>query len=181
MAALRQGKNLRRLICIAKLHSPPTERPKRHQTNKPGWKPCQKYKKQCPICPYTHEPTSEVQGLASGYHHKINDDVNCQSTRVIYYWKCTKRNCKSYPNCEYVGKTVNSFQKRFSDHRDYVKRGVTNEPSGEHFSSTGHDVSHMKGLVLEKVRDQDPYVLKAREHMYIQKFDTFRHGLNRER
>ena len=76
---------------------------------------------------------------------------------------------------------MNSFQKRFSDHRDYVKRGVTNEPSGEHFSSTGHDVSHMKGLVLEKVRDQDPYVLKAREHMYIKKFDTFRHGLNRER
>ena len=38
----------------------------------------------------------------------------------------------------------------------------------------------MKGLILERVKDKDPYILKAREHMYIRKFDTFRNGLNRE-
>ena len=42
-------------------------------------------------------------------------------------------------------------------------------------------VSKLKGLVLEKVRSKDPYVLKAREHFFIQKFDTFRHGLNQEK
>ena len=27
----------------------------------------------------------------------------------------------------------------------------------------------MRGLALEKVRSKDPYILKAREHMYIKK------------
>ena len=62
-----------------------------------------------------------------------------------------------------------------------VKRGIATEPSGEHFSLNGHNVSHLKGLVLEKVKSKDPYVLKAREHMLIRNFDTFRNGLNRER
>ena len=181
MAALRQGKNLRRLICRAKLYPLSNEQTKRTYNTKPGWKACQKYGSQCPICPYTFGPTSEIKGLASGYTHKINDNVNCQDKNILYYWRCTKTNCKLYPKCEYIGKSINSFQKRFSAHRDYVKRGILTEPSGEHFSQKGHNVSHMKGLILEKVKDKDPYVLKAREHMYISKFDTFRNGLNRER
>ena len=181
MAALRQGKNLRRLICRAKLYPLSKERTTRNSNTRPCWKPCRKYGKQCPICPYTFGPTSEIKGLASGYIHTIKDDINCQDKNILYYWRCTKKNCKSYPKCEYVGKSVNSFQKRFSDHRDYVKRGIITEPSGAHFSINGHNVSHMKGLILEKVKDKDPYVLKAREHMYIRKFDTFRNGLNRER
>ena len=57
---------------------------------------------------------------------------------------------------------------------------MTTEPSGEHFTKTGHNVSHLRGLVLEKVFNRDPYILKSREHLLIQKFDTFRHGLNQE-
>ena len=44
----------------------------------------------------------------------------------------------------------------------------------------GHNVSDLKGLVLEQVRSRDPFILKSREHMLIQKFDTFRNGLNQE-
>ena len=54
------------------------------------------------------------------------------------------------------------------------------EPSGEHFTQRGHSVADLKGQVLEKVRNSDPYVLRARESMLIRKFDTFRHGLNKE-
>ena len=63
------------------------------------------------------------------------------------------------------------FQKQFSEHTDYVKRGITTEPSGAHFSINGHNVSHMKGLILEKVKDKDPYELKAksqRTHVHSQ-------------
>ena len=67
-----------------------------------------------------------------------------------------------------------------SEHRDYVKRDVVTEPSGEHFSKRGHTVAELKGQVLEKVRSKDPFVLRAREHLLIQRFDTFRHGLNKE-
>ena len=77
--------------------------------------------------------------------------------------------------------TPKIFQQRFSQHRDYVKRGIITEASGEHFSQPGHSVSDIQGLVLEKVKSKDPYVLKAREHFYIQKFDSYRNGVNRER
>ena len=86
MTSLRQGKNLKRLLCRAKLHPLPTERPIRNSRTKPGWKPCQKYGKQCPICPYTFGPTSTITGLTSGYKHNITEDVTCQDQNVLYYW-----------------------------------------------------------------------------------------------
>ena len=76
--------------------------------------------------------------------------------------------------------TKRTFQKRLSEHRDYPKRDVLTEPSGEHFSKRGHSVAHLKGQVLEKVKSKDPFVLKARESFLIKKFDTFNRGLNRE-
>ena len=76
--------------------------------------------------------------------------------------------------------TSRSFQARMSEHRDYPKRDVTTEPSGNHFTQRGHDVSDLKGLVLEQVKSKDPYVLRARENMLIKKFDTYRKGLNNE-
>ena len=80
-----------------------------------------------------------------------------------------------------MGKTTRAFKDRLAEHRDYPKRDMVNEPAGKHFTLPGHNVSHLRGLVLEKVKSKDPYVLKAREHYLIQKFDTFRHGLNQEK
>ena len=76
--------------------------------------------------------------------------------------------------------TSRSFKTRMSEHRDYPKRDMDNEPSGHHFTKRGHNVSDMRGLVLEKVRSKDPFVLRARESILIKKFDTYRHGLNNE-
>ena len=134
----------------------------------------------CPICPLVAPPTSEISSDFNGYKHVIKEEVNCQSKYVIYLWKCIKRNCKDHPKNSYIGKTTNTFQKRFSQHRDYIKRGDTNEPSGEHFSLPGHSVSDIQGIVIEKVKKEDPFILTAREHHFIKKFDTFRNGLNRE-
>ena len=56
------------------------------------------------------------------------------------------------------------------------------EPSGEHFNlRPGHNVSDIRGIVLEEVTSDDPYILKAREHHYISLFDTYNKGLNRQR
>ena len=54
------------------------------------------------------------------------------------------------------------------------------EPSGQHFSLPGHSVSNLQGLAVEHVRNKDPFVLKAREAYLIQKFDSYRKGLNQE-
>ena len=118
----------------------------------------------------------------SSYHIiTINDQLlqSPQTTNCIYYWRCAKPNCKDFPNCEYVGMTTR-FKDRLSEHRDYPKRDVVTEPSGAHFTQTGHNVSHLKGVVLEQVRNKDPLFLKSREHLLIKKFDTFRNGLNQE-
>ena len=43
-----------------------------------------------------------------------------------------------------------------------------------------HELSHLGGLVLEHVKSSDPFVLRARAYLYIQKFDTYRNSLNGE-
>ena len=179
MAGYRQPPNLRRILCKGKLYQP--NRAKRLQRgahkNAPGWKKCGK---PCKVCPYTLEKTSKVTGTASGYTHQITEAVSCDTSNCIYYCKCVKPNCEDYPQCEYIGKTTRQFKDRLAEHRDYPKRDVLTEPSGAHFTKPGHDVSHLKGLVLEKVRNVDPFILKSREHMIIKEFDSFRHGLNQE-
>ena len=180
MAGLRQHKNLKRLLCKPRLEQPPTDRPSRSSRTTPGWKPCKGNRSGCPICPYTAKATSKVVSDFNGYTHKITDDVNCQSENVLYLWRCKKLNCKDHPKTSYVGKTRKSFQQRFSQHRDYVKREVLTKPAGEHFNLPGHTVADIEGLVLEQVKDKDPFVLKVREHKMIQRFDTFRNGLNKE-
>ena len=41
-------------------------------------------------------------------------------------------------------------------------------------------VADIEGIVLEEIKNRDPFVLKSREHLLIQKFDTFKNGLNKE-
>ena len=122
MAGLRQGKNLRRLLCKPRLYPKISERPTRQSRTAPGWSKCAGNKKPCPICPITANPTSVVTSDLNGYTHIIKDQVNCQSKNVIYQWKCKKQNCKDHPKNTYIGKTTQTFQQRFSQYRDYVTR-----------------------------------------------------------
>ena len=179
LAGLRQPKNLGRILCSSKLQPVKRSTRLKRQTHAdaPGWKRCGT---PCPICPFTSDDCSEVVGQTTGYVHNINSPVSCNTDNCIYYWKCTKNNCSDHPRCEYIGMTTRTFKKRLSEHRDYPKRNVTTEPSGEHFTKRGHTVADLKGLVLEKVKSKDPFVLKARESLLIKKFDTYNNGLNKE-
>ena len=79
-----------------------------------------------------------------------------------------------------MGLSSPSFKERFAEHKKYVRSQDIKKPSGYHFNQAGHEVSHLKGLVLEKVKSSDPFVLRAREFVYIEKFDTWNNGLNKE-
>ena len=179
MPALRQPKNLRRLLCSSRLA--PVKRLDRVRRgthkNAPGWKKCGK---PCHICPFALPDSSEIVGQANGYVHRITEPVDCETSNCIYYWRCIKPNCPDQPECEYIGMTSRKFKERMGEHRDYPKRDIVTEPAGEHFTKKGHTVADMKGQVLEKVRSKDPYILRAREAMLIRKFDTHRRGLNKE-
>ena len=77
--------------------------------------------------------------------------------------------------------TKRKFQIRFSEHLGYIKSDKLSEPSGENFNLPGHQLSDIEGMVLEKVRSNNPYILRAREELLIQKFDSYQLGLNKER
>ena len=67
MVAHRQPPNLRKALCRARLYPSITTRPTRTTRSTPGWRPCGSGNTgQCPICPFTLPPTSEIVGLASG-------------------------------------------------------------------------------------------------------------------
>ena len=190
MAALRQGPNLRRKLCKSRLYPVPKggtrggATSRSSHTTSVGWKRCSRrhgMSKECPICPFTAPPTTEIVSPVNGYKHQIKDVVSCDTTNCIYHWRCKKGSkCKDYPYCQYNGQTQREFKKRFAEHRDYVMREVIEQPSGEHFNKPGHSVHDLEGLVIEKVHSKDPFVLKARESQIIRNFDSFRYGLNKE-
>ena len=67
-------------------------------------------------------------------------------------------------------------------HRSAVKRKQLSQEVAKHFNQPGHGLHHIRAVVLEKVRNKDPFVLKATEHMYIgpTKFDAFNRGIIKE-
>ena len=91
MASLRQGPNLRRLLCKAtlpKLNRNPTRAT--HRTTN-GWRRCSTTTgRQCPICPLTPVSAVSVTSHLTGYTHTIQAPLNCKSENVIYLWRCTK-------------------------------------------------------------------------------------------
>ena len=76
--------------------------------------------------------------------------------------------------------TKRTFQERFYNHISYVRSKKLDERSGKHFTKEGHTLDDMQGVILEKVHSKNPATLKIREQYYIDHFDTFRKGLNRE-
>ena len=88
----------------------------------------------------------------------------CNETRKFLYWFDQEK-----------------ISNPISEHLGYVKSDKCSEPSGEHFNLPGHKLSDMEGMVLEQVRNNNPYILRAREELMIQKFDSFKFGLNKER
>ena len=116
MPVLRQAKNLRRILCRARL--PPVKRLDRVRrgTHKdaPGWKSC---RNPCHICPFTLPNCDRVIGN-NGFEHTIVRPLTCETQNCVYYWKCTKPNCSTFPECEYIGMTARTFRERLAEHKD---------------------------------------------------------------
>ena len=180
MASLRQPPNLRSVLCRSSLFQPNRGNKFKRNSHReaPGWKKCGKGSSTC--CPFSLPATRKITGQITGYQHEIKEAVTCETSNCVYYWKCRKDNCRDFPKCEYVGLTARPFRLRLAEHKQNIRSEKTETPSGFHFNKAGHNISHLAGLVLEHVKSEDPFVLRAREFLYIQKFDTYRNGLNKE-
>ena len=193
MASLRQGPNLRRILCKATLSKQSRNPTRATHRNTAGWRRCSTSTgRQCPICPLTPTSAKSVTSHLTGYTHTIRKPLNCKSENVIYIWKCTKcghnfdinRNTNIHNNNQqgsmYCGMTKRKFSVRMAEHRDYAKSRKIDEPSGDHFNQAGHSFHNIQGLAIEQVKNKDPFILKARENWLIRKFDCYRNGLNKE-
>ena len=86
---------------------------------------------------------------------------------------CTK--CQD----QYIGQSERTLQKRFSEHRDYVKHEKLEKATGWHFNKKGHELHHMKVTILEKVHSSDELLRIERESMHIKKkFNSKNKGIN---
>ena len=54
------------------------------------------------------------------------------------------------------------------------------KPSGEHFNLPGQKLNDIDGMVLEQVRSENLYILRAREELLIKNLDSYKFGLNKE-
>ena len=84
--------------------------------------------------------------MSSDWNILINSPVNCQTKNVIY-----RVTCKKHPEFVYIGETQRQLFKRAGEHRGYVNRNETNQPTGHHFNLTGHQTSDMTCIVIEQV------------------------------
>ena len=64
---------------------------------------------------------------------------------------------------------------RLSDHRGYI-----NQQTGDHFNLPGHSLANMKVPILEAVKKNGDLYRKEIETYFINKFNTYFHGLNKE-
>ena len=163
LVAYRVPPNLKKKLIRSKL-PPKNARPRR---NFNGMKKC----RNCPICPFVVEGKT-VKSTATNAVVEINSAVNCQTSNIIYCITCKK--CSD----QYIGTSERTLQKRFSEHRDYVKNEHLNKATGWHFNKKGHSVADMNVTIVEKVHSLDEALRLEREKKFIRDFNTKYCGIN---
>ena len=144
-------------------------------------------KNRCQCCKVV--PDTPVTSLNVNGKKVVMPSGNCKSKNVIYLAKCNL----CIDNC-YVGRTVQTLNKRVTGHRSgfstVVDKGLdyVNSPDPDDTYSLGVHLHKVHGLtsdfnkyykfhVLEHV---SPSTMEKSEHLWIHKLNTlFPHGINR--
>ena len=93
-------------------------------------------KARCQICNFVKEGNTFCDNTSKVYY--VNYEFDCDSEGVIYLLKCGR--CHKH----YVGSTINSFRKRFNNHKSSLlrygkgKKGMPGEHLYSHFFAEGH-------------------------------------------
>ena len=166
MTAYRRQNNLRDILIKAKVPPAPARYPSRKLK---GMNRCGK---NCTACPYI-STVKEVKVNHNETWH-INKPFNCETYNCIYMLDCKR--CGN----RYIGETGRMIKARLSDHRVYINNQVIAVTTGDHFNLPGHSLADLQLIILEQVKKEDETYRKEREKYFINKFNTFYGGLNRE-
>ena len=167
MTAFTNHKNIKSLIIKAKVYP---ENPQRKQRLISGMFPC---KMPCLICPFVKK-LRKISGDQFTWQIRIR--VSCDTSNVVYLIECNKDTYKQ----RYIGETERTLQ-RISDHKTYINSNIYSQPTGQNFNLPEHDISNMNVNILKKVWKVDEFYRKERERYLINKFNTFKNGLNKQR
>ena len=165
LVANKKNKNIKDYLVRAKLPTLESNRPKRLIT---GMKTCGK---QCPICPFINQ-VKTIEG--NNFKWKIGKQLTCETKNIVYMIQCEK--CMK----QYIGQSERSLKERISEHKGYIKNSHLEKATGAHFNERGHKIEHMKVCIIEKVNKSNEQYRKEREKFFIQKFNTYHDGINRE-
>ena len=168
LTAFRRQRNLRDILIKSKVPSPRPLHPKRPIK---GMAPCNK---PYPACPYV-ERGKEVK-IDEERAWKINRKINCDTFNCIYMIQCKKNRSEE----RYIGRTKRIIKFRIAEHWANVTNQVLNRATGSHFNLPGHSLADLKFTILEQVKYQDEDYRREREFYFINKFNTFYQGINRE-
>ena len=168
LTAYKRQRNIRNVLIRAKVFTRNGQRVKRSIT---GMKKCNK---PCSICPFVLEGKN-IKTKNNSFTWKIRNSVNCETSNITYMIKCDKERCDQV----YVGESEKSLRERMLHHKsDILTKNIT-KPVSLHFNSPGHNIGNLKVTVIEKVKKCEELYRKEREHMFINKFNSFYKGLNR--
>ena len=167
LTAYKKQRNIRDNLIRAKVADPP---PKGPQRKNPGMKRCGNM---CTICPYV------IEGKQIKINNKkkpwtINKNVTCETRNIVYMIECLK--CKD----RYIGESKRSLKARLADHRAYINNEQVNYATGAHFNKPRHQLSDLSVTILEKIRKEDDSYRKERERYFINLFNTYHKGLNKQ-
>lgn len=126
-------------------------------------------KSRCQICKHM-QSTALAKSTHSNFKHFIREDLNCDSSNVVYMLECG--DC----GMQYIGQTDNSFRLRFNNHRSHAQT-LPNLPLSKHLRKEGHEFDNLKVTILQSgfknTRERE-----QRESYFIFKFNTLQQGLN---
>ena len=131
--------------------------------------------KVCPACSFIK--TEKSLKIDRNTKWKLNRKLSCQDYNIIYSISCDKKGCLEN---KYIGETGRSLKTRLVDHCDYVRNQHTDQATGAHFNQPGHSLANMKITILEQVKTNDMAYRKEREHYFINTFNTFQEGMNKQ-
>jgi hypothetical protein len=127
--AFRRPKNLRDILVSARL------KPLSTDDSLPQTFVCNPCNKPCKACDYVLITSSFHSGI-TGQIYKILQNINCNTTHLIYLITC------SLCGIQYVGETKNTLKTRLYGHLSDI-RTRKNKSVSNHFNSSDHSMSDL--------------------------------------
>ena len=166
ITAYKRQPNIRNLLVRAKV-------PKNGNTTR-KLKGMSKCGNGCPACPFIRE--GKVVKI-NQKEWQLNNKFDCNTFNVVYAIICKKDYCKQV----YIGETKRMLKFRLADHYGYVRSQKLDTPTGAHFNSPGHTLGDLSITVIERSRRNNHPYRRQREEYHINRFDTYFHGMNRQK